>query len=107
MPAAQEETVERVSPDIAAFCERMRTGEREEVGDSSRALHRADRAEGLFLMPTAWRIVETGFAVRPSTGRARLYGGWWNSAGVRMVYTFLRGLPAIPLKLYDDYVLSK
>jgi RES domain-containing protein len=39
-------------------------------------------------MPTGWRIVKTRFAERPFDGEgARLYGGRWNSVGVRMVYT--------------------
>jgi RES domain-containing protein len=39
-------------------------------------------------MPTAWRIVKTRFAARAFDGEgARLYGGRWNSVGVRMVYT--------------------
>ena len=39
-------------------------------------------------MPTAWRIVKTRFAARAFDGEgARLYGGRWNSAGVRVVYT--------------------
>jgi RES domain-containing protein len=39
-------------------------------------------------MPTAWRIVKTRFAAQAFDGQgARLYGGRWNSVGVRMVYT--------------------
>lgn len=39
-------------------------------------------------MPTAWRIVKTRFATRAFDGEgARLYGGRWNSVGVRVVYT--------------------
>lgn len=39
-------------------------------------------------MPTGWRIVKTRFVQRPFDGEgARLYGGRWNSVGVRMVYT--------------------
>jgi RES domain-containing protein len=39
-------------------------------------------------MPTAWRIVKTRFAAQAFDGEgARLYGGRWNSVGVRMVYT--------------------
>lgn len=39
-------------------------------------------------MPTAWRIVKTRFAQQAFDGEgARLYGGRWNSVGVRMVYT--------------------
>lgn len=39
-------------------------------------------------MPTAWRIVKTRFAARAFDGEgARLYGGRWNSVGVRVVYT--------------------
>lgn len=39
-------------------------------------------------MPTAWRIVKSRFAARAFDGEgARLYGGRWNSVGVRMVYT--------------------
>lgn len=39
-------------------------------------------------MPTGWRIVKSRFAKRPFDGEgARLYGGRWNSVGVRMVYT--------------------
>ena len=39
-------------------------------------------------MPTDWRIVKTRFAAQAFDGEgARLYGGRWNSVGVRMVYT--------------------
>jgi RES domain-containing protein len=39
-------------------------------------------------MPSAWRIVKTRFAQQAFDGEgARLYGGRWNSVGVRMVYT--------------------
>lgn len=39
-------------------------------------------------MLTAWRIVKTRFAAQAFDGEgARLNGGRWNSAGVRMVYT--------------------
>lgn len=39
-------------------------------------------------MPSAWRIVKTRFASQAFDGEgARLYGGRWNSVGVRMVYT--------------------
>lgn len=39
-------------------------------------------------MPTGWRIVKTKFAAHAFDGEgARLYGGRWNSPGVRMVYT--------------------
>lgn len=39
-------------------------------------------------MPIAWRIVKTRFAAQAFDGEgARLYGGRWNSVGVRMVYT--------------------
>lgn len=39
-------------------------------------------------MPTAWRIVKTRLAAQAFDGEgARLYGGRWNSVGVRMVYT--------------------
>ncbi len=39
-------------------------------------------------MPTAWRIVKTKFSGQAFDGEgARLYGGRWNSPGVRMVYT--------------------
>lgn len=39
-------------------------------------------------MPTAWRIVKTRFAQQAFNGEgARLYGGRWNSVGVRMIYT--------------------
>lgn len=39
-------------------------------------------------MPTGWRIVKTKFAGQAFDGEgARLYGGRWNSPGVRMVYT--------------------
>jgi RES domain-containing protein len=38
-------------------------------------------------MPTAWRIVKARFAQQAFDGEgARLYGGRWNSVGVRMVY---------------------
>jgi RES domain-containing protein len=39
-------------------------------------------------MPTGWRIVKTKYAAQAFDGEgARLYGGRWNSPGVRMVYT--------------------
>lgn len=39
-------------------------------------------------MPTGWRIVKTKHAVHAFDGEgARLYGGRWNSRGVRLVYT--------------------
>ncbi|MDQ3817987.1 MAG: RES family NAD+ phosphorylase [Acidobacteriota bacterium] len=39
-------------------------------------------------MPSAWRIVKTRFVRQAFDGEgARLYGGRWNSVGVRMVYT--------------------
>ena len=39
-------------------------------------------------MPTGWRIVKTRYAAQVFDGEgARLYGGRWNSPGVRMVYT--------------------
>lgn len=39
-------------------------------------------------MPVGWRIVKTKFAGHAFDGEgARLYGGRWNSPGVRMVYT--------------------
>lgn len=39
-------------------------------------------------MPTAWRIVKTRHAIDAFSGEgARLYGGRWNSPGVRMIYT--------------------
>jgi RES domain-containing protein len=39
-------------------------------------------------MPIAWRIVKTRVAQQAFDGEgARLYGGRWNSVGVRMVYT--------------------
>jgi RES domain-containing protein len=39
-------------------------------------------------MPTGWRIVKTKYAAHPFDGEgARLYGGRWNSPGVRMIYT--------------------
>jgi RES domain-containing protein len=39
-------------------------------------------------MPTGWRIVKTKYATQAFDGEgARLYGGRWNSPGVRMVYT--------------------
>jgi RES domain-containing protein len=39
-------------------------------------------------MPKGWRIVKTRFAAQAFDGEgARLYGGRWNSVGVRMVYT--------------------
>ena len=39
-------------------------------------------------MPVGWRITKTRFAAQAFDGQgARLYGGRWNSAGVRMVYT--------------------
>jgi RES domain-containing protein len=39
-------------------------------------------------MPIAWRIVKTRFAQQAFDGEgARLYGGRWNSVGVRMIYT--------------------
>jgi len=53
MPAAQEETAERVSPDIAAFRESMRTSEREEVGTSGSSASPGGSSTDLFLMPTA------------------------------------------------------
>ncbi|OGB92294.1 MAG: hypothetical protein A3G35_03120 [candidate division NC10 bacterium RIFCSPLOWO2_12_FULL_66_18] len=38
-------------------------------------------------MPTAWRITTTSDATRAFSGDgARLYGGRWNSKGVRVVY---------------------
>jgi RES domain-containing protein len=39
-------------------------------------------------MPTGWRIVKTKYAAQAFDGEgARLYGGRWNSPGVRMTYT--------------------
>ncbi|MFN7941106.1 MAG: RES family NAD+ phosphorylase [Thermoanaerobaculia bacterium] len=39
-------------------------------------------------MPQVWRIVKAAYARRAFDGEgARLYGGRWNSPGVRMVYT--------------------
>ncbi|MGB7923524.1 MAG: RES family NAD+ phosphorylase [Pyrinomonadaceae bacterium] len=39
-------------------------------------------------MRTGWRIVKTRYADQAFDGEgARLYGGRWNSPGVRMVYT--------------------
>jgi RES domain-containing protein len=39
-------------------------------------------------MPVGWRIVKTKYAAQAFDGEgARLYGGRWNSHGVRMVYT--------------------
>lgn len=39
-------------------------------------------------MLTGWRIVKTKYAAQAFDGEgARLYGGRWNSPGVRMVYT--------------------
>jgi RES domain-containing protein len=39
-------------------------------------------------MKTGWRIVKTSYADGAFDGEgARLYGGRWNSPGVRMVYT--------------------
>ena len=39
-------------------------------------------------MPTGWRIVKTKYAEQAFDGEgARLYGGRWNSPGVKMVYT--------------------
>ena len=39
-------------------------------------------------MPTVWRIVKAVYASQAFDGQgARLYGGRWNSPGVRMVYT--------------------
>jgi RES domain-containing protein len=39
-------------------------------------------------MPTGWRIVKTRFVQQAFDGEgARLYGGRWNSPGVRMIYT--------------------
>lgn len=39
-------------------------------------------------MPTGWRIVKTKYAVQAFDGEgARIYGGRWNSPGVKMVYT--------------------
>lgn len=39
-------------------------------------------------MPVVWRIVKARYANQPFDGEgARLYGGRWNSPGVRMVYT--------------------
>lgn len=39
-------------------------------------------------MPTVWRIVKSNHAAQAFDGEgARLYGGRWNSPGVRMVYT--------------------
>ncbi|MBC7909095.1 MAG: RES domain-containing protein [Pyrinomonadaceae bacterium] len=40
------------------------------------------------MMPTGWRIVKTKYAAHAFDGEgARLYGGRWNSPGLRMVYT--------------------
>ncbi len=39
-------------------------------------------------MRTGWRIVKTKYAAQAFDGEgARLYGGRWNSPGVKMVYT--------------------
>lgn len=39
-------------------------------------------------MPTGWRIVKTKYATQAFDGEgARLYGGRWNSPGVKMIYT--------------------
>jgi len=39
-------------------------------------------------MPTGWRIVKTRFVQQAFDGEgARLYGGRWNSPGVKMIYT--------------------
>ena len=39
-------------------------------------------------MPIGWRIVKSRYAAQAFDGEgARLYGGRWNSPGVRMVYT--------------------
>ena len=38
-------------------------------------------------MRTGWRIVKTKYAAQAFDGEgARLYGGRWNSPGLRMVY---------------------
>ena len=39
-------------------------------------------------MPKSWRVVKTRFSADAFNGEgARLFGGRWNSPGVRMVYT--------------------
>lgn len=62
MPAAQEENVERVSPDIAAFRERMHTGEREEVGASGSSASSGGSSRGSF--PDANRLADRRNRVR-------------------------------------------
>jgi RES domain-containing protein len=39
-------------------------------------------------MPTSWRIIKTKYVTQAFNGEgARLYGGRWNSPGIKMVYT--------------------
>ncbi|MGH9898893.1 MAG: RES family NAD+ phosphorylase, partial [Pyrinomonadaceae bacterium] len=39
-------------------------------------------------MPTGWRIVKAQYAALAFDGEgAKIYGGRWNSQGIKMVYT--------------------